>query len=218
MPHVTPATDPGSKDSLARTTVPAIPRRKVGSHTLDNASFSSVQKRVPVSDFKSPVSTKRRSDLYLRLPGLQTRPIRPRDFIYQLDADYNANRTAVAPKETAADGVTNSTTTFTSTTATFQTNLVNNRDFLIIAGSSGSVGQFRIVKVVSETEVTLFPAVGSTDATLTYYVMQPNSFPVVTNDLIERGFIEIRNSTIDTSIQSAFNLDVGTQQTLIVPV
>jgi hypothetical protein len=191
-----PANDPGSKDDYAadllQAPIPHIPRALSGSHTLDNVTFSTVQKRLAVK----PARARKRNNVYIRLPGLLARPIRPRKFMYVLNTTITTLRTlGAAQKATDTDGATTDVTrTFTSAAATFETNLVVPGDVLIITTGSQKA-QYTIVKVVSETEVTVDRNFTATTAANTYHVIRPNTFPAVANELIEFGNLEMRDDT-----------------------
>lgn len=197
MAHtIQPATDPGSKDSLPVSAIPAPPATTSGNFTLDNPVFSNVQKRFPIK----PVRARQRRSVTLRLPGLLARPIRPRKFIRVLDATMTALRTSTV-RETQTDGVTTlGGFTLVSSGADFVSNSVVVDDIVIISTGT-SQGRYPVSAITDANTLQLRFKTPTAAAGATFHIIPANSFVDIADELCEIGALEIRN-------------DSGTLQTL----
>jgi hypothetical protein len=191
--HVPHSNDPGSKNNLPVSSVPPKPAVLAGNHTFDNVVFSNVQRRLPVN----LANARARNSIYFRLPGLTSRPLRPRKFMYVPDAKVTSLRT-VTVKTTKADG----SLTLASAVLTggagedFVAAGVNPGDIVIVSSTSVlSMGRY-IVHAVAVGTLTLDRAAkGATDlGGVTYHVINRGSFVDESNRLIELGALEIRTS------------------------
>lgn len=199
---ITHSNDPGTKDSLPVSAVPAIPPALSGFHSLDNVVFSNVQKR-PVL---GPVSGNDRRNIYLRLPGLIERPIRPRKFISVTNAQItdlisSAGSLSFTLRTSGAAGATggavvSGSRTFTSDAGdTLQTDGVLVGDILILSDAGGSNGRYVITAVPTETTATVDRPFPATDADNTYNIISANNFVDAVNRLIDLGCLELRNDS-----------------------
>jgi hypothetical protein len=193
---VQPADQPGNKDFSTVAANPPKPAAITGFHTFDNVTFSNVQKRL----VRRPTLGRSRDSIYIRLPGLPGRPIRPRKFIRVADATVTALRTVTVKSLGDAGGATAGAIAadgFTLTgpgTETFITDGVVAGDIVILNDATSANGRYRVVEVVSELVLRLDCRTPIMDDDVTYRVISPRNFVDVANRLIEQGNLEIRTS------------------------
>lgn len=194
------ANDPGDKDSFPLGANPPIPPASTGRHTLDNVVFSNAHKKPALRP--SPANDRR--NIYIRLPGLLGRSIRPRRSISILDATFTdlvsaAGSLPFTRRTTGAAGGTGGAVTalgrtFTSDAAdTLQSDGVVPGDILILSDAGGSNGRYVVVDVPTETTALVDRPFPATDADVSYTILTPNNFVDAANRLIDVGALEVRN-------------------------
>lgn len=169
--------------------------------TLDNVVFSNVHKKPALRP--SPANDRR--NIYMRIPGLLGRSIRPRRSIRLSDAEFTDLSSAAGSlpftrRTTGAAGSTGGAVTalgrtFTSDAAdTLQTDGVVAGDVLILSDAGGSNGRYVVTSVPTETTAVVDRPFPATDADVSYSIITPNGFVDAVNRLIDVGALEVRNN------------------------